>query len=481
MENWTRFNLMGQQVKKIMKKGVVPHRFACQKDRKRAASPVPREAFLKRQRMQILKEIQESTISAVSKPPSDAEINTPESLPLISITENAVPSTSGSTVAHVAIQVNRRPHMRSKYTQVKASTSNTASSPLKVIKVNVSTSPKSFTKLNRSRHSQIERLIELVSDNTSGTESTEIYEPETSTVSESDIQCQLELLKASSASRTVEFIKINPRHYIGVPLECYFFTELLSKESKININNILLILKKIRLNNSFVELADDFGISTSQASKIFSKYVPAIAQYLRSFIFWPKPETIIKNLPIAFRARYSKVQSIIDALEIEIEKPSDPVKQSLSWSEYKQCNTIKYLISATPDGIINYISPGFSGRISDTLLTEQSGYLDILPNGAFIMADRGFKHIEHLLNAKGCKLIRPPSVESNRKLAKAEVLETKRIASLRIHIERVIRRIREFKFLRPHSCINNKLISLTDDIITTAAALVNLQGPLVKK
>ncbi|KAI4455533.1 dde superfamily endonuclease [Holotrichia oblita] len=92
------------------------------------------------------------------------------------------------------------------------------------------------------------------------------------------------------------------------------------------------------------------------------------------------------------------------------------------------------------------------------------------PPGASIMVDRGFKHIQNLLARTGCKLIRPPGVQGQTKLSKKEVLETKRIASLRIHIERTIRRIREFKLLKPHSCINNKFVTGIDDAITIAAA-----------
>ncbi|KAF2895661.1 hypothetical protein ILUMI_10520 [Ignelater luminosus] len=56
MENWVKFDLMDRKVNKIMKKGVVPHRFACREDRKRPASPPPRQAFLKRQRQRIIQE-----------------------------------------------------------------------------------------------------------------------------------------------------------------------------------------------------------------------------------------------------------------------------------------------------------------------------------------------------------------------------------------------------------------------------------------
>jgi len=37
------------------------------------------------------------------------------------------------------------------------------------------------------------------------------------------------------------------------------------------------------------------------------------------------------------------VQSFIDCLEIKIPKPSDPTKQALTGSDYKKCNTLKYL------------------------------------------------------------------------------------------------------------------------------------------
>jgi len=95
------------------------------------------------------------------------------------------------------------------------------------------------------------------------------------------------------------------------------------------------------------------------------------------------------------------------------------------------------------------------------------------------MADRGFKNIDFMLEKEMCKLLRPPSVFSNKKSTKEEVLETKRIASLRIHIERVICRLREFNTLKPHALIHLSLVSNVDEIITIACALINLQKPMI--
>lgn len=85
----------------------------------------------------------------------------------------------------------------------------------------------------------------------------------------------------------------------------------------------------------------------------------------------------------------------------------------------------------------------------------KSGYLNKLPSGAYVLADRGFKNIENMLLEKNCTLIRPASVGQNQQSSSKEARESKQIAAIRIHIERVIRRIREFQMLRPHACVNH--------------------------
>lgn len=174
------------------------------------------------------------------------------------------------------------------------------------------------------------------------------------------------------------------------------------------------------------------------------------------------------------------MQSIVDCFEIEIEKPSHPIAQSLTWSEYKKTNTMKYLISSTPDGFINFISRGYGGRATDAAIIEDSGFLKNLTAGAGIMADRGFKHTAHLFAKFQCEMIRPPSASNLERSSKDEVKLTKQIASLRIHIERVIRRVREYKFFVPHSCINHYLIKKTDFVVQIVCGLINLQNKLIK-
>lgn len=219
-----------------------------------------------------------------------------------------------------------------------------------------------------------------------------------------------------------------PKPYIGIPDNMLFILKILENEVGIKLRDICLTLEKIKLNHTFIILGDEYGTSPSNANTIFRKTVPILAHYLKKFIFWPSQKSIKVSLPLLFRARYNNVLSIIDCFEIEINKPSNSLYQALTWSEYKKCNTIKYLISSTPDGMVNFISDGFGVRTTDATIVEKSQYLNILSPKSEVMADRGFKHIESLLQKKGCKLIRPPSVLNNSQPTKSEVIETRRIA-----------------------------------------------------
>lgn len=292
-----------------------------------------------------------------------------------------------------------------------------------------------------------------------------------------------ERFKKMAYEVTLHNISSNPKAYIGLNKEWYKcnLVKLISSHIELEERNIFITLMKIKLNDSFRRLGDMFGISESLVCRLFHNTLPRLSVFFKQFIYWPKEKLIKELLPIPFRYRYSSVQSIIDCLEIEVPKPSDPIKQALTWSDYKKCNTLKYLISSTPDGFINFISEGFNGRCTDVLIVEKSNFLNLVPENTSVMADRGFKCIDMLLNKINCVLIRPPSVSQKSKSTKDDVLETKRIASLRIHIERVIGRLREFETLKPHALINCQLICNTDEIITIACGLINLQQPIIKQ
>ncbi|XP_018909250.2 uncharacterized protein [Bemisia tabaci] len=272
----------------------------------------------------------------------------------------------------------------------------------------------------------------------------------------------------------------NPKQYLGLHpenLELLTHIEQIANISKIES---YIVLRKIRTDESFFFIADDLGFSISKVSRIFAKHLPTLSAYFQIFVYWPEKRNILMTLPISFRANYKDVVSIIDCFEIELEKPSNALNQSQAWSEYKKGNTAKYLLSCTPNGFINFVSQGFGGRASDVTILKESDYLKILPPNSVVMADRGFKEVESVLALHNCRLVRPPSVSEGVPMTQKEALLTKIIASLRIHVERVIKQVRETAFVDAHARFNHNFTSQLDNVVNLVCALSNLQKPLVK-
>ncbi|XP_063368828.1 uncharacterized protein LOC134657203 isoform X2 [Cydia amplana] len=297
---------------------------------------------------------------------------------------------------------------------------------------------------------------------------------------DSSSSAQQEHIEKRGREHLLKIIANKPKLFLGLPKSFWWIINFIAQECSCLAFHIILTFFKLKNNDSFARMSEEFQMARSTIRLVFEKNVVVLSTYFQNCIYLPPLTEIKKKLPLAFKIRYSNVQCIIDCFEIQIEKPSDPEKQAQTWSQYKSCNTIKYLIGCTPAGYISFISQGYGGRTSDKAITEWSGFVDVLPLNAVIMADRGFKEIESLLSTKNGKLLRPPSVFANQKMLKKDVIKTKVIASLRVHVERVIRRIREFHMLKPHSVVNNKHIKYLDDLVIIACGLSNLQNPIIK-
>lgn len=94
------------------------------------------------------------------------------------------------------------------------------------------------------------------------------------------------------------------------------------------------------------------------------------------------------------------------------------------------------------------------------------------------MADKGFPEIKSILDEAGKKVVvvMPPFLQ-NGTFTADEVRETQKIASLRIHIERIMQRIKTYRITKnlPVSEFGH-----LDNIIFMACVLVNLQPPIIK-
>ena len=96
---------------------------------------------------------------------------------------------------------------------------------------------------------------------------------------------------------------------------------------------------------------------------------------------------------------------------------------------------------------MTFISDLYGGHASDRQIVVSSGILDLLEPGDSIMADRGFE-IQDLSVLKKASLNIPPFMRCKDQSNPDEEDETRQIASVRIHVERAIERIKNFNYFK---------------------------------
>ncbi|XP_065189641.1 uncharacterized protein LOC135820253 [Sycon ciliatum] len=213
-------------------------------------------------------------------------------------------------------------------------------------------------------------------------------------------------------------------------------------------NSLLLTFMKLRLDCPNEDLAQRFSISAGTVSRIFTSYLMVMYHAFKSAQLpaWPSRAQIDAAMPQKFRDLYPTTRTIIDCTEFSIQIPSDPDTQRVTWSTYKNRNTFKALVCITPSGAISFISSLYGGSVSDREITKTCGVLDLLDKGDSVMADKGFT-IKELCEERGAYVNIPPFIKNGQQLTEKELVQTRRVASLRVHVERAIERIKNFHIL----------------------------------
>lgn len=251
---------------------------------------------------------------------------------------------------------------------------------------------------------------------------------------------------------------------------------------------LLLTLMKLKLNVSNAFLATMFSVVASTCSRYIQQTIHVLnAKFVPMALHWPPSSHVIGNLPQAFQVLYPRCVSIIDCFEIFIDRPAALDQRASTYSNYKSHNTIKYLISVTPRGFVNFVSLGWGGRASDRHVTENSDYLKYLKPKDQVLADRGF-NIEDVIALRGASLSIPAFTRGKSQLSSEEVASTRTIASVRIHVERVIGNVRKkypilnstvnLTFLRKDNTTN---ITTLDKMVRVCCALTNICETIVPK
>ena len=241
------------------------------------------------------------------------------------------------------------------------------------------------------------------------------------------------------------------------------------------LEEFFVLLVRLRLGLFEQDLAYRFGVSQSTISRIINTWINFLYLQLKEIPLWPPKSITSSNMPQVFKEKYPSTRVIIDATEVYVEQPAVPELQQLTFSNYKHHNTYKGLIGISPSGAVIFVSTLYPGSISDKELTRRCGILEWLEEGDSVMADRGFD-IQDDLALLGVKLNIPPFLKGKQQLTQQELVETRRIASLRIHVERAMEQIKNFHiFDRP---LPPSFRDTANQVFFVCAVLTNFNPPL---
>ena len=244
-------------------------------------------------------------------------------------------------------------------------------------------------------------------------------------------------------------------------------------------DEFLLMLVRLRLGLFVEDLAIRFGVSKTTINRIVLSWINYVYLKLGNISIWPTQETIKSTMPASMKAKYPTLEWIIDAFEIQTERPSALTFQSQSYSTYKSRNTLKKgLLACTPSGQIGFISQLYHGSMSDRELTIRSGFMKMPHNrGTMWLVDKGFL-ISDLAEPLGVHINMPAFVGANMsQMSKEEVYHTQQVASERIHIERAINKVKNFHIF--DSCFPLTMAGSVNQIWTVCALLTLFQRPII--
>lgn len=234
-------------------------------------------------------------------------------------------------------------------------------------------------------------------------------------------------------------------------------------------DKLTLFLMKLKLGISFNALACLFSVHKSTSRKIFHLTLQKLCALTKHWVAWLPKNIVQETLPKDFKDNYANCRAIIDCFEMKTEKPSSIEQQVHMYSHYKGGYTAKYLIAVAPNGYTMFISKGFGGKTTDSDITVQSGFLSLLEPGDVILADRGFPQIRSECENGGAILVMPPFSEGPGQFSSEMMDDTLKIATVRIHVERVINRVKFHDILNKR--IHTDLLPYLDSIIHTCCVL----------
>ncbi|CAG5055652.1 unnamed protein product [Parnassius apollo] len=242
-------------------------------------------------------------------------------------------------------------------------------------------------------------------------------------------------------------------------------------------DQLLITLIKLRRYLPDFELAFLFGISQTTVANIFVTWINFMYEIWSLVNIWPSKELVQYYMPESFKRGFPSTRIIVDTTEIPITRPGNPVAQQVTFSSYKHKNTVKAMIGATPGGLISYVSECYGGSVSDRQIIERSKLINVCDSGDSIMADRGF-NVQDIFASRDITINIPMFLKGKTQLPGVRIIQDRKLASKRVHIERIIGLAKSYKILK--SELSPYHVPLASRILFVCAMACNFRESIMK-
>ena len=240
--------------------------------------------------------------------------------------------------------------------------------------------------------------------------------------------------------------------------------------------SILFTLVILRTGMQLNVAAVLFGSSNSTAGRVFVTWLCLSWSTHFPLIRMSTWIEVVDRCPASVRELgMGQVAVMIDCTEFATERIWLKDVAHYLFSTYKQRPTAKFVVGITTSGAFCYVSGAYGGRMTDNAVVRKSGLLDVLreqryPEGAEILADRGFNGLETDLIKIGMFLATPET-----RFSKEDAEFATETTNVRIHVERAIGGLKEWKFVvQPVAWAG---LDLIETAVQLCAALTNMLRP----
>ena len=199
---------------------------------------------------------------------------------------------------------------------------------------------------------------------------------------------------------------------------------------------VLLVLIYLRHNVAHEVVGQMFRVSADHSENLFHEIVPLLRELFPSNRFEAE-KRFRRETPSLTIEQIDRI--LIDSFETAIPRPSVNDRQKRVYSGKKKRHTLKTQLVTDAKGEVLDIDPGHRGPAADKKLYEASGIANQFPD-AKKQGDLAYK------GTPGVEV--PHKKPRGGELTAEQKEENRQRASIRVHVEHGIRRVKGFKIVR---------------------------------